>query len=70
MAPVVREVKSMQYSLKFLAAQIHCDFEALAEAGFKILGHPQSTQSLYKFVFHTKVLSHLIQIFPLKELCA
>lgn len=25
---------------------------------------------MYKFVFHLKVLSHLIEIFPLKELCA
>jgi len=57
---VVKEVKSIQYSLKFLAQQIHQDFESLSEAGFKILGHPQSTQTLYKFIFHLKVLSHLI----------
>lgn len=57
---VIKEVKSMQYSLKFLAQLIHQDFETLNECQFKILGHPQSTQALYRYVFHLKVLSHLI----------
>jgi len=38
---VVKEVKSIQYSLKFLTRMIHCDFEMLNEAGFKILGNVQ-----------------------------
>jgi hypothetical protein len=40
---VVKEVKSIQYSLKFLTQLIHVDFEMLNEAGFKILGNVQGT---------------------------
>jgi hypothetical protein len=40
---VVKEVKSIQYSLNFLAQLIQFDFEGLTEAGFKVLGQPQAT---------------------------
>ena len=37
---VVKEVKSIQFSLNFLATLIQTDFEGLTESGFKILGQP------------------------------
>lgn len=40
---VVREVKSIQYSLNFLKQLIEMDFQGLTEYGFKVLGQQQAT---------------------------
>jgi hypothetical protein len=40
---VVREVKSIQYSLNFLKQLIEMDFQGLNEYGFKVLGQQQAT---------------------------
>jgi hypothetical protein len=66
----VTEVKSVQYCLNFLPEFTRVDFERLKQWGFVIVGQQAAVQSLFLFVFHLKVLSVLISIFPLKEQCA
>ena len=66
---VVKEVKSVQYSLNFLTEYCMNDFKRLQECNFQVTGQQRATQSLFYFVFHLKVLSVLISIFPLKEQC-
>jgi hypothetical protein len=65
----VTEVKSVQYCLNFLPEFTRVDFERLKQWNFSIVGQTAAVQSLFFFVFHLKVLSVLISIFPLKEQC-
>ena len=67
---VVREVKSIQYCLNFLAGFVKFDFQRLQQSSFQIVGQQHATQHLYYFVFHLKVLAVIISIFPLKDQCA
>ena len=66
---VVKEVKSVQFSLNFLPEFTRFDFQRLQHCNFQITGQQSATQHLFFFVFHLKVLSVLISIFPLKEQC-
>ena len=65
----VTEVKSVQYCLNFLPEFARLDFERLKQWNFSIVGQQAGVQGLFYFVFHLKVLSVLISIFPLKEQC-
>jgi hypothetical protein len=65
----VNEVKSIQYCLNFLPDFARGDFERLKQWNFSIVGQQAAVKSLFYFVFHLKVLSVLISIFPLKEQC-
>jgi hypothetical protein len=59
----------VQYCLNFLPEFTRVDFERLKQWNFSIVGQQGAVQSLFYFVFHLKVLSVLISIFPLKEQC-